>query len=232
MIIRSISLRLLAMVGMLALSTAIAPVANAVQIVHTWVQQSSVTGGGTYDSVTGNWNYAYTLQNDSYESSSGTTNGQPIIVDWELPWFSDEGIAPNTITSPTGWASAIETIGTPDPSTGWDGLVAWQGSTATKVLHWYDVGQSPAYAIYPVGNLGGSVSSLSGFGFTSSYANHGAPYETSWLSLPHYPGDPNVPLGEPGTPEALETVVPEPSTFLLFGAGLIGVGLLRKRFSK
>ncbi|MBM4136959.1 MAG: PEP-CTERM sorting domain-containing protein [Nitrospira sp.] len=45
-------------------------------------------------------------------------------------------------------------------------------------------------------------------------------------------GDP-IGCGQPGLPPCGDGgVIPEPSTFLLLGAGLVGVGLLRKRFKK
>jgi hypothetical protein len=34
------------------------------------------------------------------------------------------------------------------------------------------------------------------------------------------------------SPSRRPGIIPEPSTFLLLGAGLVGVGLLRKRFKK
>jgi len=44
--------------------------------------------------------------------------------------------------------------------------------------------------------------------------------------------DPDCHYDNDGIKLVFHTVIPEPSTFILFGAGLVGFGLLRKRFMK
>jgi len=76
--------------------------------------------------------------------------GDPLIIDWELPYFTDSSINLASIQSPDGWDWAIETIGTANFATGWDGVANWQDpadpwyagpdspfTTVTQVLHWY-----------------------------------------------------------------------------------------------
>jgi hypothetical protein len=129
------------------------------------------------DSTPGTSIYNYTVNNtseiDPYgEPTSvsaiaigpGPGDGS-LIVDWEMPFYTEGGIDPNSIVAPSGWLVEIEDIGTPNPSRGWGGIAAWQqpgdpfyefltdaldGSNsalpaefaqlfldATQVIHWY-----------------------------------------------------------------------------------------------
>jgi len=113
-----------------------------------FIRNSKVT-----DSVTdngGTWTYNYTVYNTSFFGPSGDIT-RPVIVDWELPWFGDAGINTTTITSPRNWNWSIETIGTPNAATGWEGEASWQApgddfyaganspfTHVTQVLHWYN----------------------------------------------------------------------------------------------
>jgi len=239
---RSISNFPYALMGMLGLLTMILPAGDAMAAYyHPWVTKSHVTSNVSETADT--WNYTYTLFNDSYEGI-GPSAPMPIIVDWELPWFDDANIT--NIISPVGWTYSIEKIGIEDIATGWNGKADWQDpsdplyqgktspfTTVTQVLHWYCDPQD--YAIYPNGYPTGTyIGSLAVFGFTSSYSNSGAPYQSSWVGLWHWTGDPNTPLtGVPGSPDTLgSTPVPEPATMLLLGSGLVGLAGFRKKFFK
>ena len=117
------------------------------------------------DSVTdiggGNYEYGYTVFNDG-TSAEGFDNDEvifssPVIIDWELPYFSDMGLT--NILSPLGWTYAIEDVGVANAATGWDGEVSWFDiddpwystfgpdspfgeNNLTQVLHWYCVNPS------------------------------------------------------------------------------------------
>ena len=144
--------------------------------------QRSLVTDDVADLGGGNFLYTYTVWNTS-------APGGDIIVDWELPYFSDSTIT--NILSPPGWDWAIETIGVPNPFTGWQGVAEWQDpgdpfyegpdspyTTGTEVLHWYtcfgEFGETCfgenvfPNAIFPGNNL-------SGFGFEASFTPIGGP---------------------------------------------------------
>lgn len=179
------------------------------------------------DSVTnhndGTWTYDFTVHNDTSSVNYGSDDGivSQNIVDWELPYFADAGI--NNIYSPSGWTYAIETIGTPNNSSGWDGVAAWQTpgdpmykgpaspfTTATQVLHWYI---DDASSIEPQASLGG-------FGFDSAYGSIAAPYQASWDDTVIRTGDPAFPNASFNIP-ASPSAVPLPAPLLLFMSALV-----------
>ncbi len=235
---RFLLLTIIMVTGLLLWSSAV----YATAIVHEpgWNSFSQVSD--TVTGVPGNYTYAYTVHNTSvfYDENGDENEGGdgPLIIDWELPWFGDANIS--NILSPDGWYWTIETIGTANASTGWDGTAAWQdltdpwyqGSTSpfttvTEVLHWYtteyggDDGFSWGKAIFP-------YNELDGFGFTSNYTATDSPYQASWVILPVQTGDPAFPLGGlPASPGALGQtgggVVPEPGTILLLMTGLLAL---------
>ena len=206
-----------------------------------WTRASHV-GDTVTDNGNGTWDYGYTVFNDSFADMYGTDPFEPLIVDWELPYFSDAGIS--NIISPYGWTYAIETIGVANPLTGWEGVAAWQDPSdpfyagadspfthVTEVLHWYSICwvqttiQPPCEwelqdAIFVGDNL-------SGFGFTAVFDETAAPYQASWALLPIQSGDPAFPLGGlPASPNTLgitpPPTIPEPTTLSLLGLGLLG----------
>lgn len=164
--------------------------------------------------------------------------GRPFIVDWEIPYFADAGIA--NIMSPTGWAHEIETVGMSNAATGWNGVASWQDPTdpfypgdgspflgTNQVLHWYLIGWAMS------GDLTGALDldeSLAGFSIDSPFSTPAdAPYQASWDFLEVISGDPPFPLGLPGSPSLIPVAVPEPGILALFGVGLIGVAMVRRR---
>jgi len=205
----------------------------------------------TTDLGGGLWDYDYTVFNDSDPRGD-------IIVDWELPYFGDEGIT--DIRSPDGWDWTIETIGVfGDPNdTGWEGVANWQtpgddlyvaGSPyndVTQVLHWFcmnsDIGEgcfgensdgdfTSGDPIFP--NFGEGSNSLGGFGFEASFGPTDAPYQASWAILEVNTGDPPIPGQSggagPASPRATGTV-PEPGTLALAALGALGAfGAKRRR---
>jgi len=112
---------------------------------------------------------------------------------------------------------------------GWQGVANWQTpgdpmyggpdspfTSVEHVLHWYAAsgGGAQVELIFP-------GESLSGFGFTASFAEIDAPYQASWTTFEVQTGDPAFPLGGfPGSP--LARGVPLPSAALM-GLGLLGI---------
>lgn len=238
----------LALTGALALAGVIAPAEQALAglAAPNWSQASHVSDVVT-NNGDGTWTYNYTVHNDSTSDSTfyggvDSVPPEPVIVDWELPYFNDAGIT--NIISPSRWSYAIETIGQPNPTTGWEGVAAWQNPSdpfytpnspfnlVTQVLHWYsNCWVNPNLtgcdtqlrdAILPGG-------SLSGFGFTASFDKTNSPYQASWAEQPIQTGDPDFPGGVPNSPSLRQTSVPEPGVLALLGAGVVGLAALRRR---
>ena len=166
-------------------------------------------------------------------SAPGNDDGQAIFLlrDWELPYDPAGGIA--NFTTPSGWGAAIETIGTPNDQTGWDGEnPTWFNPTdpfydprylgLTQVIHFYTCGFGSCYG--SDANVFGDPlfpgQELAGFGFTSPFGETNAPYQASWIDLRPRSGDPAFPNpGGPNTPGLLNNV-PEPGGFALFAVAL------------
>jgi len=206
------------------------------------------------DNGNGTWTYDFTVYNDEPNSygygfdteavaprktatvKAATTGEIHVIVDWELPYFDDMGIT--NIQSPYGWNFSLETVGTPNASTGWGGVAQWQQegddwknhfdqvyggadnnpfNNNTKVLHWYTTSNE----IWP-------QMSLSGFSFTAVFDKGNAPYQTSWNAKEIFTGDPSFPnAGLPNSPSI--NPVPLPGTLTLLFAGAGGLAILRKK---
>lgn len=153
--------------GLIAIGSlaALPTIAQAGDLIRGWERDSQVT-----DSVTDNggvFSYDYTVINTSSRCDilsgnpfcelefDGEVFLEPVIVDWELPWFDDAAIT--NIRSPLGWDYAIEEIGVVNPATGWDGVANWMDpgdpfyglndafATVTKVLHWYVIDQNACF---------------------------------------------------------------------------------------
>lgn len=210
-----------------------------------WTRSSTVDSTVTNNN-NGTWTYGYTVNNTSLFTAQGLEPNQPVLVDWELPWFGDAGIDLMSIISPNGWAFNIETIGVANSNTGWEGAASWQDpndpfytgsnspyTTVTQVLHWYSEcwfrfnGDAEGCGGSADGILAGN--SLSGFGFIASYDDTAAPYQASWRELPVLTGDPAFPLAGPNSPLVGAQVIPEPGLLSLLGIGLVAAMLGRRR---
>lgn len=218
----------------------------------SWVRSSQVDA--TVSPAGAGFEYQYTVVNTSEFVPGGIDEigglNEPVIVDWELPYFDDFNIDLITdVTSPLGWAVAIETIGTSNAATGWDGVASWQDpgddfyfgdgspyTTGTQVLHWYSecfVGAPGTVCEIPTQDAIFAGDSLSGFGITAEFDQVDAPYQASWAERLVLSGDPPIPgtfgLG-PGSPQARGlgvTGVPNPNILALFGIGLLGLIAVR-----
>ena len=131
--------------------------------------------------------------------------GLSSITSFALPYFNDAGIT--GITGPADWSW----VQASDPVFG----------VPPTVLRW-------TTSLNPVG----PDSSLSGFGFTSTFAPVKGPYALGFDSGAVLLGDPPI-TGSPKTLEAGFTVpvttVPEPETYALMLAGLGLLGLAARR---
>jgi hypothetical protein len=229
--------RLLATVSAIAVFGALgyAPSATAVAVVSACPGQSTVAVQSSVVPSTvilGSPNtYLFEVCNTSPDPGSEEGGVAFLLRDWELPYDPLAGIA--NITAPSGWAWAIETVGTPTPDTGWDGAPPewWNPSDPfydpryldlTQVIHFYTCGQpSACYGDNP--SVNGSPlqpgEGLAGFSFTSPFAATNSPYQASWVFEPVRSGDPAFPLaGGPNSPGLRS--IPEPGGLALFALGL------------
>jgi hypothetical protein len=243
-----------AVAAVLALGLLAAPPASA-GAAGGWTRNSTVSDSVT-DNGNGTWTYNYTVHNTSAQNN-GPDPFTPWIVDWELPWFGDAGIT--DIQSPANWNYSIETIGSPNASTGWGGVADWQTpgdpfyaganspfTTVTNVLHWYNecwVQRQPgdaaanvdmaaiAYCEWEFQNAISPDNSLDGFSFVADFDPVAAPYQASWALLPVRTGDPAFPLGGLPNSPAVGGVqaIPEPGSLALLGVGLLALLSGRRR---
>lgn len=190
------------------------------------------------DNGNGTWTYDFTVFNDAPWVGEGTVQ---VIVDWELPYFDDSGIT--NVQSAYGWTWAIETIGVPNPDTGWSGVANWQTpgdpwyqgpdspfTTAAKAFHWF-TSDGNAFGIRPAGFEGGGsfIGSATGFSFTAPFPAVAAPYQASWADLVIQTGDPSFPFGGGAVPASPSAVIPLPAPLVLLGSALLGIAGLRRQ---
>jgi hypothetical protein len=134
------------------------------------------------------------------------------VTSYEIPWFDDAGIT--NITGPSGWNySTSESAFGPYPA---------------MSLVW----NYPANPIAP-------GESLSGFGFTASYAPVKGPFALGFDNGAMFMGDPAIPgsplAGDAGYTKPFPvTSVPEPETYamMLAGLGLLGFAARRRKMAQ
>lgn len=194
----------------------------------------------------GTYTYNYTVRNTSPAPQwIGDIEVWPTIIDYEVP-LDDPSVVWN-ILSPSGWGYEFISydeyrmrFGEPNPF------------ASPWVLHWYTGGVAydvpeNVFATAIVGFMPIVPSGYNerfgtdyyepqtdGFIFTSNLSPVSGPYLASWRDDFRNIGDPPLPggtVGGGGTPPF--NPVPEPSTWLLFSSGLVGIiGFGKKRLRR
>ncbi len=245
-----------------ALAAAIVPLGSlamsqgnqAMALVEVGPEYSSRVDSVITDVGGGVSRYEFTVVNTTSPYAGGYQGGQFLIVNWELPSFTNPTSIIFNIQSPFGWDYEIieginsstqyynnvegpygQYIWSYDPNQ--DPQVAAEGGNNPYplpfsaydnppfLIHWFTVEQIEVGPANPIW----PGSELSGFSFdTLATSSDNSPYSSSWFQLPIRLGDPPVPgNGDTGI-SVPSSFVPEPTSLLLL-AGLAGMAGLRRR---
>jgi hypothetical protein len=164
------------------------------------INQVIVTDNDTYDSVNKVWNYNYSVNN---VNPDGIGLARLAIKEFIIPFFPDANIS--SITSPTDWTATI--INTDEFSLG----------NNAEIIDWVTSS-----------NFIATQSTLSGFGYTSTYAPGKGPFETLNQINSLFLGDPAVPLSPNAIAAGIQPI-PEPETYAIIVAGLGVLGVVARR---
>lgn len=244
--------KLLAMFGISLALVAIGTAPADAQVVRTSEVNTVVTGNG------GTWTYNYRVWNTSPGPQNVGVDLPPVwplIVDYEVPLDSPSVVS--DVMSPSGWA--YEFLSASDYATRYREPNPFGSAYVLHWYEEMIFGEGvwPDWAIAPEGYIAWMLAqglvrtayepSTDGFIFTSSLGPVNGPYSTSWFDMARNIGDPPLPGGgttgtipytfqlppcPPDNPNCNQPpgVIPEPSTILLLGAGLVGLGVWgRKR---
>jgi hypothetical protein len=150
------------------------------------------------------WSFNYTVENINPD---GAGIRSLAIKEFVVPYFSDANIT--TIVSPIGWTPTIVNTD------------LFQLGNNAEILDWTTANQGIA-----------AGSSLTGFGYLSSYAPGKGPFEVTFMTGNTFDGDPGIPLSPNAIAAGIVALpVPEPETYtlMLAGLGLIGVAIRRRQ---
>jgi len=173
---------------------------------------STVTPTGS-----GSFNYSYTVFGDVSSCVGFYGSSNFYVNQFEVPYFPDAGVT--TITSPAGWSYRILPTDTFSLGHGAETLV-WTSTLGPGI--------APSAGFTP-------ASSLSGFGYTDSYAPVAGPAALRYADGYTDTFDPALPGSNTALADGLQPTsypvspVPEPSSWALFAAGFMLIGFIRTR---